>query len=349
MDNLKKHDQARWFNPLFNNSHIGILIVNKERTIIDVNPHFCTLFGYTHEEILNQSEEMLHVSPQTYKEFFELAFKQVINGIPTKIDYQFKHKDGNYFWCQISGNLVENEVLWGISDISQRITLAQQLQAKSQLLVATQTLLHVGTWELDLHTMLIRASDEFYTIMGLTIATEITLERYLQSLHPEDRHIIFDSIAYLPKGVKTKGINLRAIIHKDNYCEMRYLFQKGETIYDEYGKAIKLTGATIDVTEQKETEMLLQSQKKCLEYQAFHDSLTGLPNRFLLLDRLNKMIDVAVRKQHKIAILFIDLDDFKFINDSLGHHIGDKYLIEIATKIKEKLRSSDTIARLGGR
>ncbi|MDD2384537.1 MAG: EAL domain-containing protein [Sulfurospirillaceae bacterium] len=348
MCNLKKHDQTRWFNPLFNNSHIGILIVNKKRTIIDVNPHFCTLFGYTQEEILNQSEEILHVNSQSYNEFFDIAFKQTINGIPTRLDYQFKHKDGTIFWCQISGNLVENEVLWGINDISQRISLAQQLQAKSQLLVATQTLLHIGTWELDLHTMMIKASDEFYTIMGLKIATEITLETYLQSLHPEDRHIIFASIAYLPKGVKTKGINLRAIIHRENYCEMRYIFQKGETIYDEHGKAIKLTGATVDVTDQKETEILLKSQKKRLEYQAFHDPLTGLPNRFLLLDRLNKMIDVAERKHHKIAILFIDLDDFKFINDSLGHHIGDKYLIAIATKIKDKLRSSDTIARIGG-
>ena len=348
MCNLKKQDQTRWFNPVFNNSHVGIFIVDKERTIIDVNPHFCTLFGYKSDEILHQSEKILHVNAKAYKEFFDVAFKHAINGTPTKIDYQFKRKDGTVFWCQISGNLVENEVLWGISDITQRITLAQQLQAKSQLLVATQTLLHVGTWELDLKTKLIRASDEFYTIMGLKIATEITLETYLQLLHPEDQHIIFDSIAYLPKGVKTKGINLRAIIHRENYCEMRYLFQKGEAIYDEFGKAIKLTGATIDVTDQKETEILLKSQKKRLEYQAFHDPLTGLPNRFLLLDRLTKMIDVAKRKKHKIAILFIDLDDFKFINDSLGHHIGDKYLIEIANKIKHKLRSGDTIARLGG-
>lgn len=348
MCNLKKQDQSRWFNHIYNNTHVGIFVVDKERTIIDANPHFCTLFGYKSDEILCQSEEMIHCNIQSYKEFFEVAFKHAMNGIPTKIDYQFKRKDGSLLWCQISGNLVENEVLWGISDITQRITLAQQLQAKSQLLVATQTLLHVGTWELDLHTNLIKASDEFYNIMGLNIATEITLESYLKSLHPEDRHIIFDSIDYLPKGVKTRGINLRVIVQRENYCEMRYIFQKGETIFDEYGKAIKLTGATIDITEQKETEILLKSQKKRLEHQVFHDSLTGLPNRFLLLDRLHKMIEVAERKHHKIAILFIDLDDFKFINDSLGHHIGDKYLIEIANKIKLKLRSSDTIARLGG-
>ncbi|MDD3342111.1 MAG: EAL domain-containing protein [Sulfurospirillaceae bacterium] len=348
MCSLKKEDHSRWFNHIYNNAHIGIFVVNKERIIIDVNPHFCKLFGYTQEEVLQQSEKMLHTSAQSYHEFFDVAFNLAIHGIPTKIDYQFKHKNGNLFWCQIAGNLVENEVLWGISDITQRITLEQQLQAKSQLLVATQTLLHVGTWELDLDTKMIRASDEFYNIMGLPVANEISLETYLKSLHPDDQHIIFESIAYLPKGVKTKGIHLRALIHRANYCEMRYIFQKGETIYDEYGKAIKLTGATIDVTDQKETEILLKSQKKRLEHQAFHDHLTGLPNRFLLLDRLNKMIEVAERKKHKIAILFIDLDDFKFINDSLGHHIGDKYLIEIANKIKQKLRSSDTIARLGG-
>jgi len=350
MGNLKQRDQLRWFQHIYNNAHTGIFVVNKERIILDVSRHFCTLFGYSKDELCGQSEAMLHISFQSFQNFFDVAFKPALSGTPTRIDYQFKRKDGTFFWCHISGTLVENhdEVLWGINDITDKVILTQQLQEKSQLLVATQTLLHVGTWELDLQTKIIRASDEFYHIMGIPAKSKITLETYLTSLHPEDRHIIYDSIDYLPKGVKTKGITLRAILQRDDYCEMRYLFQKGETIFDEYGKAIKLTGATIDVTDQKETEILLKSQKKRLEHQAFHDPLTGLPNRFLLLDRLEKMIEVAERKKQKIAILFIDLDDFKFINDSLGHHIGDKYLIEIANKIKSKLRTSDTIARLGG-
>lgn len=138
------------------------------------------------------------------------------------------------------------------------------------------------------------------------------------------------------------------MIERENCCEIRYVFQKGEAIYDENGIAIKLTGATIDETEQKENELLLQQQKEILEYQAHHDMLTKLANRALLLDRLDLMIHQAKRKNHKIAVLFIDLDDFKSINDSLGHDFGDRYLVQVAKKLKTKIRSSDTLARLGG-
>ncbi|PUE63709.1 diguanylate cyclase domain-containing protein [Arcobacter caeni] len=112
-------------------------------------------------------------------------------------------------------------------------------------------------------------------------------------------------------------------------------------IKDKSGKITHFLGQYIDIGEQKDKE-------KVLEYQATHDNLTGLPNRLLLLDRIERAITKVVR--HKIVggLIFIDLDNFKEVNDTLGHDIGDTLLIMVAKKIKEVIREEDTIARIGG-
>jgi diguanylate cyclase len=88
--------------------------------------------------------------------------------------------------------------------------------------------------------------------------------------------------------------------------------------------------------------------QKLIHYQAYHDLLTGLPNRALFMDRLGNAINSAKRKQDKLAVLFLDLDRFKLINDTLGHDVGDELLKSVATSLKRCLRESDTLARLGG-
>ena len=98
---------------------------------------------------------------------------------------------------------------------------------------------------------------------------------------------------------------------------------------------------SLEITERKEIE-------KYLEHQAYHDSLTGLPNRALFLDRIEQEIRHATREQSKLAVLFLDLDNFKQINDSLGHSAGDMVLVTVSERLRKALREIDTIARLGG-
>lgn len=93
---------------------------------------------------------------------------------------------------------------------------------------------------------------------------------------------------------------------------------------------------------------LRREQEDKIVYQAQYDSLTGLPNRVLALDRLSQIIRTAVREKQMVALMFIDLDDFKKINDSLGHHIGDELLIQASQRLSQAVRSEDTVARYGG-
>jgi len=125
--------------------------------------------------------------------------------------------------------------------------------------------------------------------------------------------------------------NVQAYIHK-----LDYQGKEAFVIFD------------TDITELIETEKLLQEQNKKLNHQANHDMLTNLPNRMLFQDRLSEIIKSSTRNQEQFALLFIDLDQFKTINDSLGHNIGDEVLIQTAQRLQSVLRTEDTLARLGG-
>ena len=107
------------------------------------------------------------------------------------------------------------------------------------------------------------------------------------------------------------------------------------------GEIIVHDGAVEDVTDRK-----LAQQR--VDFLAYYDALTGLPNRTLLRDRLNKALAAARRKRSSIALLFLDLDRFKVINDSLGHSFGDLLLQQVAERLKHEIREEDTVARVGG-
>lgn len=96
------------------------------------------------------------------------------------------------------------------------------------------------------------------------------------------------------------------------------------------------------------THQKLKASEETIRHQAYHDFLTDLPNRLLLMDRLHYTIEQARRNKQRVAVLFLDLDNFKSINDTLGHAVGDQLLQEIATRLVSCVRKSDTVARLGG-
>ena len=141
--------------------------------------------------------------------------------------------------------------------------------------------------------------------------------------------------------LKVKGSWSGEVYNKKANGDFTPLRSTITAIKDKEGKITHFLGQYIDIGEQKDKE-------KVLEYQATHDNLTGLPNRLLLLDRIEHAITKVVR--HKIVggLIFIDLDNFKTVNDTLGHDIGDALLIMVSKTIKEVIRDEDTIARIGG-
>ena len=125
--------------------------------------------------------------------------------------------------------------------------------------------------------------------------------------------------------------------------------------FSQGGKPLRMVGTLMNISKRKrvEGELLaaqseLQSTLKAIEHLAFHDTLTGLPNRRMLIDRLETALAVSQRNQTHGALLFLDLDKFKELNDTFGHDVGDLMLQEVAQRLVHCIRAVDTVARLGG-
>lgn len=189
----------------------------------------------------------------------------------------------------------------------------------------------------DLQGVIIDWNKGSETLYGYS--KEQAIGKPVNMLHvPEDSvHITSEVISTVEKKGKWSG-------------EIRMLHQNGHIgwiesmcvpIYDESSQIIGALGINRDITKRKnETERL--------EHLAHYDQLTNVPNRYLLLDRLKHLILQAERNENRFALLFIDIDKFKLINDTEGHLFGDKALIEVALRLKHAIRHSDTLARFGG-
>jgi diguanylate cyclase (GGDEF)-like protein/PAS domain S-box-containing protein len=112
-------------------------------------------------------------------------------------------------------------------------------------------------------------------------------------------------------------------------------------LHDESGKVVGLVGITREINEIRETEMALQ-------HLATHDTLTDLPNRFLMIDRMTQLLARAKRSSTSFAVLYLDIDHFKDVNDARGHELGDLLLHAVAARLRKSVRQSDTVARMGG-
>ena len=197
----------------------------------------------------------------------------------------------------------------------------------------------VGIWDWDIENNLLNWDPVMYRLYGLEPADFDDLyEAWLSRVHIDDRAHIDGEIQAALRNEREYCPEFR-VLWPDN--SVHYIKAVSKTTFDSAGKAIRLVGVNYDITEQKNIQIRLNKE-------ASYDQLTHLPNRRLITDRLKQAIAFAERDKKKMAILFIDLDGFKKVNDIHGHHVGDWLLIEVSTRIQHCLRASDTVGRLGG-
>lgn len=198
-----------------------------------------------------------------------------------------------------------------------------------------------GLWDWDLKTNKILYSDRWKDMLGFN-DDEIsdTADEWLSRVHPEDHDRVRASIdAYLEGTTSNFEIEYRIRHFSDNYL---WMMAKGLAIRTSDGRATRFAGSQTDVSERK-------SNEEQMIHDALHDTLTSIPNRTLLLDRIRQSL--VRRKRYpktSFAIIFIDLDRFRLVNESLGHIHGDELLQLISARLKETIPIGDTVARLGG-
>lgn len=198
-----------------------------------------------------------------------------------------------------------------------------------------------GLWDWNLKTNEIYFSVRWKAMLGYeNYEIETDLDEWFNRIHPEDIEQAKLELSKHLDGLTAHFENEHRLLHNDG--TYRWMLSRGLVVRDASGTIYRVAGSQTDVTDRRRAE-------EQLLYNALHDSLTGLSNRVLFRDRLEHVLALAKRRQdYCFAVLFIDLDRFKVINDSLGHMAGDQLLIGIAQRLKVCIRTSDTFARLGG-
>jgi diguanylate cyclase (GGDEF)-like protein/PAS domain S-box-containing protein len=198
-----------------------------------------------------------------------------------------------------------------------------------------------GLWDWDLDNDQIYYSPRWKAILGCTDGKiKGNLQEWFARIHPEDLVEVQLALSAHLEGVSDHFEHEYRIKHKDG--TYLWVLTRGLAVRDAGGKAYRIAGSQTDITLRKQAE-------EKLSHDALHDTLTGLPNRALFLDRLERVIEHAKRnKKYIFAVLFLDVDRFKNINDRFGHLFGDKLLIAIGKRLQSSARFSDTVARLGG-
>lgn len=224
-----------------------------------------------------------------------------------------------------------------LQQLSQKLSeRTQDLEAGKTELIRAQTAAKVGSWVFDIPQDIIRMSDECCRIFCIPEGTTGTQDSFLAQVYKGDRESMLKA---WQESLTGSGFDQehRIIVG----AELRWVRQKSDIQFSAEGKAIRAEGITQDINERKLSEDKIHSL-------AFFDQLTGLPNRTLLLDRLGQMMESSKSTGIYGSLLFLDLDHFKILNDTRGHDIGDKLLVQTAQRLSACLREEDTVARFGG-
>lgn len=218
-------------------------------------------------------------------------------------------------------------------------SLIRNLDDRTARLTEAQHIAHLGSWEWNPAAGSLMWSDEMYRVLGFAPQEfPATVERLIAAAHPDDRRTVADAIDAVMRGGKGYRIEHR-IVRPDG--TQRTVHAEAEVALAEAGSRIRVLGTLHDVTEYHQAMTRLQ-------HLANHDPLTGLPNRLLLQDRINQLVVDADSDGCLMAVMFLDLDRFKNINDTLGHETGDALLREVAERLRACVRLGDTVARVGG-
>jgi diguanylate cyclase (GGDEF)-like protein/PAS domain S-box-containing protein len=312
--------------------------------IIYVNNAFIQITGYAEHEVLGKSPAMLQGPKTDPNELIKInqAIKSE-KGINSELlNYS---KNGKEYWIAL--HLIPASIdaqscthFIGLSDpINDKKKALKTASEHKENLAFVLEVAGLGYWDLDVEKNQTTRSLKHDQIFGHTEFQKTwTYETFISHVYQDDQ----DRVDTVFKQAMMAGSHYDVEFRcqwPDN--SMHWLWSKGRFVTNDKNEVIRAEGIQVDITAKKTAEAEIQKL-------AFTDQLTQLPNRTVFKEHLEAAIAISARKNIFGALLFLDLDDFKLINDTLGHHIGDQLLVAIAERLQQKLRNVDTIARFGG-
>jgi len=261
------------------------------------------------------------------------------------VEYRIRRADGCVRWVLERGVGLRNAnggLAWiegFIQDISERMAANEALHEAVRRYRSLFEHATEGIFQTTPEGRYINANPALARIYGHASAAEL-----IAHLHdiPRQLYVQPEQRAEFVRLMQVNGMvrNFESQVYRRD-GSIIWISENARAVKDVDGRVQFFEGTVVDITERKQHDAKL-------EYQASHDSLTGLPNRSLLRDRIEQAIVKARRDGHLVAVVFVDLDHFKLINDSLGHHVGDRLLLEVADRLVACVRGHDSVARQGG-
>ncbi|MDK6076859.1 EAL domain-containing protein [Massilia varians] len=339
----RKHDEMRIEallteqGAILDNVMFGVLFV-RERRIVSANLRAEALFGYGEAELVGRSTEILFPGRAEYERLWLEKYPKIAAGPDTGEEIQFRRRDGSSFWLLVSGCALDsarpNEgSIWVFADITERKLAEEKLRLSATVLE------HIadGVTVLDVHGRIRAINPAFTQITGYTEMEALGQQSSLTRPGRDDEPFYRQMWQDLLETGFWRGERWEKRKNGEAYLEWLTV----SSVRDDSDQVTHYVCVFSDITEVKE------SQDK-LDHLAHHDPLTALPNRLLFHDRLQHAMVRCARAGQQLAVLFIDLDRFKNVNDTLGHHVGDLLLKQVAGQLAACLREGDTLARLGG-
>ena len=261
------------------------------------------------------------------------------------VEYRIQRADGRVLWVLERGVGIRDEtgrLAWiegYIQDISQRMAANEMLHEAVRRYSSLFEHATEGIFQTTPEGRYLNANPALARIYGH--ASPDDLIAYLQDISRQ-LYVLPERRTEFVRLLQERGMvhNFESQVYRRD-GNIIWISENARAVRDTDGSVQFFEGTVVDITERR-----LHDEK--LEYQASHDSLTGLPNRSLLRDRIEQAIAKARRDGHLVAVVFVDLDHFKLINDSLGHHVGDRLLLEVADRLMACVRGHDSVARHGG-
>jgi diguanylate cyclase (GGDEF)-like protein/PAS domain S-box-containing protein len=322
---------------------LGVTITDVSGRIVYTNPADAAMHGYKPEEVIGKDVRIYapagSAQPLNPAQLAELRSWQrdTIN----------VRKDGSTFAVHLTSDVIRGRdgsvigVVTTCEDITARKRAEEALRESEERYALAARGANDGLWDWNLETGKIYYSPRWKEMLGYA-EDEIggSPQEWFSRVHPEDLPGLQSELEAHRDGRTGHFEHEHRLRHKDG--SYRWMLVRGIAVRGAEGTAHRMAGSLSDITERKETEARLM-------YDALHDPLTGLPNRAFFLTLLDRSIRRTKRRRdYLFAVLFIDLDRFKLVNDSLGHGVGDQLLVELARRLKCCLRPGDVVARLGG-
>lgn len=311
-----------------------------------ISPKITGLTGYTPAELLEPDFSLLNLMPPDDRAAVLARARHCVRtSEPFQADYRITHRDGRVVWVRDQAQVVRDAAgqvfCWQglMFDVTAEHEADAARLASEYRLAESQRIAHLGSWTFDFQRREVQCTDEFFRILGQPpqsfVPTMAIFERFL---HPDDRQRVLTRVYEQVRTGEPCDLEARFVLSTN---ELRHVYLHMESVFGADGKVIRQLGIVQDITERHELEAQLH-------YQATHDPLTGLPNRTHFLHYLQRALSLAGGSGTSCAVLFLDLDWFKDVNDSLGHAAGDQLLAQLAGRLRQGLRKGDTLARLGG-